>query len=93
MTILESAFMNRVPAELKRIADGLAKTTPRLVKVAPYAFLNPTNISSLAGWEDGEMPQNKRGGRVNITMANGDVFETSFISVEEALATLGFNNP
>ena len=89
MTILESAFMNRVPAELKRIADGLAKTTPRFVKVAPNAFLTPANISSLSCWEEGERPQNKRGGRVNISMTNGDVFETSFSTAEEAFAALG----
>ena len=89
MTILESAFMNRVPAELKRIADGLAKTTPRLVKVQPNAFLNPANISSLACWEEGEMEPNKHNWRVNISMANGDVFETSFVTAEEAFAALG----
>lgn len=88
MTILESAFMNRVPAELKRIADGLAKTAPRLVKVAPNVFINPASISSLIGWEEGELPRNQVGGRINIVMANGDVVETPFITAEEALVAL-----
>lgn len=90
MTILESSYMNRVPAELKRIADGLAKNTPRLVKVNPYSFLNPANISSLAGWEvkDGISPNNFNG-RVSITMTNGDVIQTSFLTVEEAISALG----
>ena len=35
------------------------------------------------------MEPNKHNGRVNISMANGDVFETSFVTAEEAFAALG----